>query len=132
MNLETWDLALVNEELGQRSHSKSVILDFHKLLFNAVRTPKREQRELSFLRVQRRELIDKEVITYLVALSLKYFTQCSCTKLAKSGHLFLNIAEPGESTTHIVGWYQACIVGYDGNLLISGEVKRLDWGCVIS
>ena len=132
VDVEAGDLAVVDEELGQRSDSKSVISHFDELLLDAVRSSEGEDAELGLLGVHWSKMIDEVTAVRVISqvVSLHNLGKSGSRSLSETRHLLLDISEPSESSTNVIGTHETCIVRHDSDLLIAGEVDRLN-SCLI-
>ena len=80
------------------------------------------------MRIDWLEVIDQmatiRIVSHLVPL--EHFRKRASRDLVQTGHLFLDVTEPSEAATHIIGANKAGIVSNHSNLFITGEEDFLD------
>lgn len=67
VDIEARNFAIVDKELGQRSHPDPVVLNLDELLFDTVGSPEREDTELALARGHRFELVDEVAASWIVS-----------------------------------------------------------------
>lgn len=133
MDIKARNFACVNKELSQWCNSKSIVFYFNELLFHTVWPSEREDAELGLLLVEWSEMIYQMatigVITHII--SFKHLRQGAGRGLAQTGHLFLDISKPGETTPYIIGTHKTCVIRDDSYLLITSEEYFFDSGSLV-